>query len=337
MARRPALPVRKALDCVRSRAYNVGMNARPAAGAAPAETLNLRLAYRPPFGWPDMVAYFATRGIPGVEIVDRTPGAESYARSVRIDAVRGWLRVTQAPEPGQLALELGPSSLAPVLQPLIARLRAQFDLDADPGSIDTQLARDPLLARVIAVLPGTRVPGAFDAFELAVRAVLGQQVSVAGATTLSGRLVQRFGAPISTPFIGVTHEFPSAERLAATDPLEIATIGLPKARARTICNLASFVVEGGMDVGPGTTLDDAVRHLRSVAGIGEWTAQYIALRALRFADAFPAGDLGLQKAAGDPVTPRLTERQLLLRAQGWSPWRGYAALLLWHSLAFAKE
>ena len=302
------------------------------------EVLAVRLAYRPPFGWPDMLAYFAVRGIPGVEHVDLTPGAAAYSRSVRMGALQGWLRVTDLPEAGELLLEVAPT-LAPMLVPLVARIRPQFDLDADPQRIDSALAQDPLLAKTIARRPGTRVPGAFDPFELAIRAVLGQQVSVAGATTLSGRLVKLYGAPIASPFIGVTHEFPSPQVLAATDPLEIAKIGLPKTRGRTICNIAQFVVDGGMDFAQGTTLADAVRSLCTVGGIGEWTAQYIALRALRFADAFPAGDLGLQKAAAfnDPASDRLTEKQLLQRAQDWSPWRGYAALLLWHSLALNKE
>jgi AraC family transcriptional regulator of adaptative response / DNA-3-methyladenine glycosylase II len=306
--------------------------AAPIDDASP-DVLTLRLAYRPPFGWPETIAYLGQRAIAGVEAVERTPGAEAYLRSVRIGDVRGWLRVTHLPARCQLELALAPS-LTPVLMPLIARVRNQFDLDANPQVIHAQLGQDPLLAATIAARPGTRVPGAFDPFELAVRAVLGQQVSVAGATTLSGRLVTRYGVPVETPFFGVTHEFPRAELLAATDHLEIATIGLPKTRALTIRNLARFTVDGGMEIKPGASLEDTVRHLRSVGGIGEWTAQYIALRALRFPDAFPGGDLALQKAAARDLdgVERLTEKQLLLRAAGWSPWRGYAALLLWHSL-----
>ncbi len=327
---------RDTLDFVTLCAYKVRMNTVTVQDEN--AVLELRLATRAPFGWPDMLAYFAMRGIPGVEHVESSPAHASYARSVRIGALHGWLRVTQLPAQGELLLETAPA-LAPVLTQLTERVRQQFDLDADPQAIHARLAQDPLLATTITRLPGTRVPGAFDPFELAVRAVLGQQVSVAGATTLSGRLVKKYGATIDSPFIGVTHEFPMAGTLAQADPLELAQIGLPKARARTICNIAQFVVDGGMDFAAQTTLEEAVRHLRTVAGIGEWTAQYIALRALRFADAFPGGDLGLQKAAAvnDPTTERLTEKQLLLRAQDWSPWRGYAALLLWHSLALDKS
>lgn len=285
--------------------------------------LVLRLAYRPPFHWDGMLRYFGGRAIPGVEQVQ--DGA--YMRSVRIGAYEGWLRVTHLPARKQLALEVAPS-LLPALMPLVTRVRAQFDLDANPTAIEEHLCHDALLARRIAILPGMRVPGAFDAFELAIRAVLGQQVSVAGATTLAGRLVQRFGEPAQPSFAHITHYFPHAAILAAQDVSTIAQIGMPQSRAQTILNLARFAADSGLQLAPGASLDDAVAHLKSVRGIGDWTAHYIALRALRFPDAFPAGDLGLQKATAEDGD-RLTERQLFARAASWSPWRGYAALLLW--------
>lgn len=177
-------------------------------------------------------------------------------------------------------------------------------------------------------MPGLRVPGAFDAFELAIRAVLGQQVSVAGATTLSGRIVAQFGEGCASPFAQLSHHFPRAERLAAADVGDIARIGLPASRAQTIRAIAQFAAAGGLRMPPGIGLEEAVSRLRTVRGIGDWTAHYIALRALRFPDAFPAGDLGLQKAAATDGG-RLTEKDMLARAQAWSPWRGYAALALW--------
>lgn len=290
------------------------------------DALTLRLAYRPPLDWQRMLRYFSTRAVPGVEAVlaEREP---AYLRSVRIDGRVGWLRATHLPQRQQLLLEVAPA-LAPLLMPLLARVRSQFDLDANPAVIEAHLRGDALLAGRIAALPGLRVPGAFDAFELAVRAVLGQQVSVAGATTLAGRLVRRFGEPAITPFVQVTHHFPDAGVLARAEANEIAAIGVPQARALAIHSLAQFAADGGLHVPPGATLDDAVARLKSVRGIGDWTAHYIALRALRFPDAFPAGDLGLQKAATGTAA-RLTERQLALRAHDWSPWRGYAALALW--------
>jgi AraC family transcriptional regulator, regulatory protein of adaptative response / DNA-3-methyladenine glycosylase II len=287
----------------------------------------LHLAYRPPYPWQLILRYFSGRGIGGVEAVSDASDQGAYLRSVRIGETVGWLRVTHLPMRHQLALEIAPS-LSTVLMPLLARVRSQFDLDANPAIIEAHLRHDALLARHLDARPGLRVPGAFDAFELAVRAVLGQQVSVAGATTLSGRLARRFGTPAETPFASVTHHFPRAEMLAAVDPADIAGIGVPLTRAQAIRNLAAFAARGGLQLAPDMSLDDVVAHLKTVRGIGDWTAHYVALRALRFADAFPAGDLGLQKAAAESAA-RLTEKQLTARAAGWSPWRGYAALALW--------
>lgn len=297
------------------------------AGVAGRDALTLRLAYRPPFHWQRIAGYLAGRAIPGIESVHQTRGQDVYVRSVRIGAAEGWLRVTHLPQRCQLAVEAS-AALAPVLMPLLTRVRAQFDLDANPAVIEAHLRRDAALACRIDALPGLRVPGAFDAFELAVRAVLGQQVSVAGATTLSGRLVARYGDPASTPFPSVTHHFPHATALAAAGAENIAAIGLPQARAQTIANLARFAAQGGLQMRPGIALEEAIARLKSVRGVGDWTAHYIALRALRFPDAFPAGDLGLQKAAAEEGA-RLTEKQLAARAGAWSPWRGYAALVLW--------
>lgn len=294
--------------------------------------LTLRLAYRPPFAWSTILKYLGGRAIAGVESIDLTQQAPAYLRSVRIGAATGWLRVTQLASKQQLEIRVAPA-LAPVLMRLLSRVREQFDLDANPAVIQAHLMQDQLLAEKIAVMPGLRVPGAFDPFELALRAVLGQQVSVAGATTLSGRLVTRFGERIETPFPGITLHFPRPDILANAEPAAISQIGLPAARAETIRNLAQFAVNGGLALKPGATLQEAVTHLKTVRGIGEWTAQYIALRALRFPDAFPAGDLGLQKAAAEEngAAGRLTEKQLAGRAASWAPWRGYAALILWNS------
>ncbi|MFC5473364.1 AlkA N-terminal domain-containing protein [Paraherbaspirillum soli] len=300
-----------------------------ASAAQEADNVTVRLAYRPPFAWETMLRYLQRRLIGGVEAVQLEQEQSAYMRSVRIDGVSGWLRVTHLPPQQQLEVHVAPS-LTPSLMPLLSRLRMQFDLDANPALIAQHLQQDPLLAQLLDAHAGIRIPGAFDAFELAVRAVLGQQVSVAGATTVAGRLAQRFGTPCATPFAAVSHHFPAAEQLAEVSALELATIGLPKTRAQTILNLARFAAQGHLQMKPGVTLQEAVAQLKTVAGIGDWTAQYIALRALRFPDAFPAGDLGLQKA----VVPgtRLSERQLAAHAAPWAPWRGYAALLLWHSL-----
>ena len=299
-------------------------NAKPA--GSDVDALTLRLAYRPPFQWAAMLRYLAGRAIRGVEAVV-PDGAGAYVRGVRIGDASGWLRVTHLPARAQLELQVSPS-LSAVLMPLLARVRAQFDLDANPAQIEAHLRADSLLAARIEALPGLRVPGAFDAFELALRAVLGQQVSVAGASTLCGRLVQRFGEPLATPFVELSHHFPQAAVLAATAAADIAAIGIPRTRAETIRQLAQFAADGGLRMPPGLPLADTIERLTSVRGIGDWTAHYIALRALRHPDAFPVGDLGLQKAAAEDGG-RLTEKQLAARASTWAPWRGYAALALW--------
>lgn len=310
-----------------SQRYGMAPGAIRRASEKPAaDALTLRLAYRPPLQWPQMMRYLGTRAVTGVEAV-QTEREPAYVRSVRIGGLAGWLRVTHLPQRHQIELQVAPS-LATALMPLLARVRNQFDLDANPAVIEAHLRQDALLAERIAAMPGLRVPGAFDAFELAVRAVLGQQVSVAGASTLSGRLVQRYGDRADTPFAAVTHHFPHADLLATVDAGELAGIGLPLARAQTIRHLAQFAAGGGLHMPPGATLDDAVGRLKTMRGIGDWTAHYIALRALRFPDAFPAGDLGLQKAAAGG-SARLTEKQLAARAGAWSPWRAYAALTLW--------
>ena len=304
--------------------------------APQSDLITLRLAYRAPYAWDTMLDYLSGRAIAGVEAIQTCGNERSYLRSVRYRhgnaLLEGWLKVSHRAPEQQLEIQLG-SQFAPVLMPLLDRLRQQFDLDANPTVIEAHLGTDALLADQIQQTPGLRVPGTFSHFELALRAVLGQQISVAGASTLAARLVQQFGTPVRTPCAGITHHFPEPQHLAAQSVERMAQLGIPKTRAATLINVAQFAAQGGLELAPGTSLDEAVEHLKTVRGIGEWTAQYIALRALRFPDAFPAGDLGLQKAAA-PLNGarRLSESALLKRTSHLSPWRGYAALLLWQSL-----
>lgn len=298
------------------------------------EGVSLKLAYRPPYAWDAVITYLAGRAMPGLEAVIDEKEGKAYVRSVQMDGLEGWLKVAHLPAKQQLSLQVSPS-LTPVLMPLMARVRQQFDLEANPAVIQSHLEADPLLATQIQHTPGMRVPGAFDSFELAIRAVLGQQVSVAGATTVAGRLVQRFGQAVSTPFAAVSHHFPSPQTIVGLSIDQLAGIGIPGARAATLQHIARFAMDGGLKRELAASSDEMVSKLKTVRGIGEWTAQYIAMRALRFSDAFPAGDLGLQKAAAQlaiPPAERLTEKQLLQLAQPWAPWRAYAALLLWQSL-----
>ena len=218
--------------------------------------------------------------------------------------------------------------------PASSRARARsLDLAANPTLIAEQLSTDPRLAPLVAARPGLRVPGGWDGFELAVRAILGQQITVAGARRLAGHLVATYGEPFddaAAQAIGLSHLFPAPSRLAGAD---IAALGLmPRARAAALSSLAGAVVTDPGLLGPYRDLDSAVATLRSLPGIGEWTAHYVAMRALRETDAFPAADVGLQRAMSDEMGRRPTAAELLTWADAWRPWRAYAAIHLWASL-----
>jgi AraC family transcriptional regulator of adaptative response / DNA-3-methyladenine glycosylase II len=217
------------------------------------------------------------------------------------------------------------------LPAIIARIRRVFDLAADPQAIGAHLGQDPMLAPLVAARPGLRVPGAWDGFELAVRAVLGQQISVAAAATLAGRLVDAYGERLvdhAALELGLTHVFPIPRRLAGDD---LAALRMPKTRRAAIASLATAVLADPQIFGPHRGLDEAIARLRSLSGVGEWTAQYIAMRELREPDAFPAGDIGLMRVLGREHRVRPSPAALLARAEQWRPWRAYAALHLWMS------
>ena len=307
---------------------------RNAYGVAPTEirrtsetqaggAIRIRLGYRPPFDFEHVLSYLACRAIPGVE---RTSGLR-YARSFDIGGAKGILSVEPAPKGHSLDTQVRffdvDKGVLPV-RAIAARLRRLFDLDAEPGAIRAAFRRDPLIAPRLARMPGLRVPGSFDGFELAIRAVLGQQISVKGATTIAGRIVAKFGAPCPANDEGLTHIFPSAQVLSAAD---LSGLGLTGARMATITSLARATASGKIDFTPSASLDASLSALAALPGIGDWTAHYIALRAAGEPDAFPASDLGLRKAAGNgvPVSAKVLETM----AQAWRPWRGYAALALW--------
>lgn len=288
--------------------------------------LTLRLGYRPPFDFAAMLAFLSGRALPGVEMVD----AHAYARTVAGDDVHatpGWLRVSAWPG-GEHALKLElHAPLAARLLDIVNRLRRMFDLDADPRAIATALSADPRLKPLLRERPGLRLPSGWDGFEIAVRAILGQQVSVAAGRTFSARIAQRFGAPLPAAHSahGLTRLFPTPEALADAD---LAAIGLTRARADTVRLIARGLLDGRVDFNVERTLDDFVARWTALPGIGPWTAHYIALRALGHPDAFPADDLVLQKAiAGDGT--RMTAKALGARAEAWRPWRAYATLHLW--------
>jgi AraC family transcriptional regulator of adaptative response / DNA-3-methyladenine glycosylase II len=309
--------------------YNLAPSALRHAPPPPpvADCVRLVLAFRPPLAWDALLRFLAARAIPGVECVSDS----AYHRTVEIGKHRGWLSVSLVPDRNLLAVDLA-TALVPLLPLILARLRKLFDLDARPNIIAEHLARDPRLARSIKTHPGLRVPGAFDSFELAMRTILGQQVSVRGASTLAGRLVERLGNPIATPLVCLNRTAPTAESLYAAGSKALARIGLPIARAQTLWNFSRAIADHQIDLDRGFTPHATVAQLMELKGIGPWTAEYIALRALRSPDAFPAGDLGLLKASG------LRSTQLLEQAaQAWRPWRAYAALHLWESLAASSK
>ncbi|HEX6011320.1 MAG TPA: AlkA N-terminal domain-containing protein, partial [Geminicoccaceae bacterium] len=286
----------------------------------------LRLPYREPFPWESVLAFLAARVIPGVEAV----GGGTYRRTVRVGPATGAVEVERPPRTGWLLARVALSDLGQ-LAALRGRLRRLFDLDADPAAIDPVLARDPLLAADVAARPGQRVPGAWDGIEIGVRAILGQQISVAGARTLAGRIAARWGEPAGDG--GLARLFPTAAALAEAD---LAAVGVMPARARAVRALARALAAEPDLLAPHRPHGETVRRLEALPGIGPWTAQYIALRALRDPDAFPAADLGLLRAAaGAPGRP-LTPRRLLERAEAWRPWRAYAAARLWTMATPAK-
>ncbi|OAI43268.1 adenosine deaminase [Verrucomicrobia bacterium SCGC AG-212-E04] len=289
------------------------------------EGMALRLAYRPPLAWPELLAYLGGRATPGVELADKL----RYARTVAVDSHTGWIEVRHST--GDALEVLASPSLAPSLAYVLSRLRQVFDLDAEPQLIAQHLQLDRRLRPQVRRHPGLRVPGAWDVFEIAVRAILGQQVSVAGATTLAGRLARRFGRPVETPWTELTHLSPTAAALAKADTREIAAIGLPGKRAATIQALAAAAVGGLFRFAPTATSEEVVASLREIPGIGDWTAHYIAMRALRFPDAFPSGDLGLRKALRPGELAGA--RELEAESESWRPWRAYAAMHLWQSLS----
>lgn len=319
--------LRRFNDAVRA-SYGVAPTAlrRGAARASTGDAIHLRLGLRPPFNWSQILTYLQFRAMPGVEDISE----DTYRRSFALQQARGVLTVSQGAKANTLDVgiridrSMRANSSAPIRQ-IAARTRRIFDLDADPAAIAAALGTDPMLAARLDRASGIRVPGAFDGFELGVRAIIGQQVSVKGATTLAGRVVARCGEALAEPDGAISHYFPSAHVLADAD---LSGLGLTGGRIKTLHGFARAVADGQVTFSPGGTLDDKIAELCAVPGIGPWTAHYIALRAVGEPDAFPAADLGLRKAASDGPT-LISAKALEALSERWQPWRGYAALLLW--------
>jgi AraC family transcriptional regulator of adaptative response / DNA-3-methyladenine glycosylase II len=284
--------------------------------------LSVRLPYRPPYDWDAMLSFLERRAIFGVEAVD----GRSYRRTIAIGDHTGTIRVAPTDQ-SRIDVKIRFPDMSALAQ-IIARVRRVFDLAADPEMIGAHLAADSALAPLVAARPGLRVPGAWDGFELAMRAIFGQQITVAAATALLGKLVELHGTPLPSSLHeeGLSHVFPSPARVAALDP---ATLAMPGARALAVMSLAKAVSADPWIFSPGASLEETITRLRALPGIGEWTAQYIAMRELREPDAFPAADIGLLRAMADADGRRPSPAELLARAEAWRPWRAYAALHLW--------
>jgi AraC family transcriptional regulator of adaptative response / DNA-3-methyladenine glycosylase II len=298
---------------------------KSAASRADATRLSFDLAYRPPYDWPAMLAFLARRAVAGVESVD----ARRYRRTVRLARAgkvhAGWIEV--APSPRRSALRLTASaSLAGAIPTLLARVKPLLDLACRPDEIAAALGP---LARGE---PGLRLPGAVDGFEVAVRAILGQQVTVQAATTIAGRFARAFGEPLQTPFAGLAVLFPPASAIAARDPGDVAALGIIAARARAIVALARALEAGAVRLDPAAPVAETLAALEALPGVGPWTAHYIAMRALSWPDAFPHPDVAVLKAMRETNAARALER-----AEAWRPWRAYAVLHLWKSLEHASR
>ena len=301
---------------------------RRTGGVGAGHGMRVRLAYRPPYDVAAMLAFFEKRLVQGLEFVDNDAVNPGFGRSLALEAAgkwhSGWLHCRFEEARSQVELRVS-DGLRDVLPQVIGRVRAALDLDAEPMAINAVLHASFPLG------DGLRVPGALDGFELAVRAVLGQQVTVAAARTLTQRLVMRLGEPIQTPWAGVTHLFPTPTCLAAlgVDGADVlGALGIVKQRQRAILALVHAMTAGELKLQPGAPLASTLAALTTLPGIGDWTAQYIAMRALRWPDAFPAGDVALQKALGVRAMGR-PEQAAQQASQAWRPWRSYAAVRAW--------
>jgi AraC family transcriptional regulator of adaptative response / DNA-3-methyladenine glycosylase II len=294
---------------------------RDAARPAPsASAITLTLGYAAPYDWNAMIDFLAARAIPGVETVE----PHAYRRTIDLAGCLGWIAIQPVRGKNALSVTIDLAELR-ALPAIIARVRKLCDLASDVAAIGAQLAEDPRLAPLVAARPGLRVPGAWDPFELAVRAILGQQITVAGARRLAALLVATHGEKLPSAPEGLTHAFPRPERLATAD---LSELGMPRARIASITALATAAAEGPRLFDAGGDLAAKVERLCALPGIGEWTAHYVAMRALREPDAFPAADVGLLRAmAGRGVRP--SPAALLAHAERWRPWRAYAAQHLW--------
>ena len=294
-----------------------------------ADTSTLQLSYRPPYDWDGVLRFLAARELKGAEWVTDS----FYARTVQLGHRQGWIKITQAKKKNTLLLEFT-HGLTPVLPALLRRVRDLFDLNARPDIISRHLSRDERLAPLVKQTPGMRVPGAFNGFELGLRAIIGQQVTVKSATTVACRVVAEFGEGIVTPYAELNRLTPAPARLAKASFDEISRLGIVSTRSKSIIALAQAQISGkaSLDTGVHHNPDDAIERLAELPGIGQWTAHYIAMRALRWPDAFPKEDIVVRNKLGG-----VSAKQAEEISQAWRPWRSYAVLHLWKQTATALD
>jgi AraC family transcriptional regulator of adaptative response / DNA-3-methyladenine glycosylase II len=288
------------------------------------KSVALRLRYRAPYDWANMLDFLRARAVPGVEMVD----GGRYLRTVEVDGAMGSIEVTHLPERQSLGVSIRFPDVR-LLPAIVARVRRLFDLGADIETIGEHLSGDPMMAALVAQRPGLRAPGGWDGFEIAVRAVLGQQISVVAARQLAGQLVALHGRSVPRSFLmhpDMSRTFPTAKRLAAASSIGLA---MPGARLTALKAVAEAAVADPNLFRPFGSIEETVARLRTIRGIGEWTAQYIALRAIREMDAFPVTDVGLLRSVASMDGEKTKAADLLSRAESWRPWRAYAAQHLW--------
>jgi len=284
------------------------------------ESFGFELGYRPPYDWGGVLTFLSDRAIDGVEHVENGQYRRSAAIRHKDKLHVGWVKVSLCSDKPALRVDVS-RSLSPVIPQVLTRVKRLFDLACDPADIENAL-------HSLNPRPGLRVPGSFDSFEMAVRAILGQQVSVKAAKTLAGRVAACFGDKLTTSDAMITCTFPTADTIAKKSTEDLAALGVTKARASCIIALAKAVTANKVVLAPSASVSHTIAGLRQIPGIGEWTAEYIAMRALSWPDAFPHTDLGLRKALNET-----SARRVLEKAEAWKPWRSYAVIALWHSLS----
>jgi AraC family transcriptional regulator of adaptative response / DNA-3-methyladenine glycosylase II len=293
-------------------------------GSLAASGVTVRLRYREPYDWEAMLAHLRARAVEGIELVD----GGRYARTLAVGGEVGTVEVAHRPEMASLAVTVRFPSIR-ALPAIVATVRRVFDVGADVGAIGAHLARDPLLAPLVRRRPGLRTPGAWDGFELAVRAILAQQISLEAARRIAGRLARTCGSAVDARGVGggaLTRAFPTPAQVAGAD---LDAIGMPGARRRTLVAIARAALGDPRLFESLGTVEETVAHLRAIPGIGDWTAHVIALRAAGEPDAFPSSDVGLLRGAAGRIGSRPSPAELLARAERWRPWRAYAAQHLW--------